>query len=130
MAFQSPVTAIPASSRVPEPSGHHAHADLRPSAWSIGKMPHIRHSSRWAPRDELAPGRLGEQRRTGCKQVAAFAGLSGDGSYESTGALYFVQHVFVFRASMIDQVATCWQCMAQINAVDKHSSAKTAAMLQ
>src|SRR4029434_10118628 len=46
---------------------------------------------------------LGEQRRTSCKQVAAFAGLGGDGSYESAGALYFVQHVFVFRASMIDQ---------------------------
>src|SRR4029434_8773449 len=46
---------------------------------------------------------LGEQRRTSCKQVAAFAGLGGDGGYESAGALYFVQHVFVFRASMIDQ---------------------------
>ena len=49
------------------------------------------------------PAILGEQGRVGCKQVAAFAGFGGDGSYQSAGALYFLQHVFVFRASMIDQ---------------------------
>ena len=61
----------------------------------------IAHDGRHAANSH--PVVLGEQRRTGCKQVAAFAGFGGDGSYESAGALYFVQHVFVFRASMIDQ---------------------------
>src|SRR5262245_40917083 len=61
----------------------------------------IAHDGRDAANSNTAV--LRKQRRTGCTQVAAFADFRSDGSYESAGALYFVQHVFVFRVSMIDQ---------------------------